>query len=104
MQKGSKMNSGRGSIKIEQHGAIRKMVEQVEQITFSGSQAILQGQRIIYVTERCVFVLTPDGLLLTEIAPGIDLQDDILSQMDFAPNIAHPLVTMNTELFIDARL
>ncbi len=77
------LNSGRLSILRE--GRSRKFVRRVEHVTFSGAYAVKQGQQVYYVTERCVFQLGEGGLELIEVAPGIDVQDDILSQMDFAP-------------------
>ena len=85
--KGVKLDFGNGTLQVTQHGEISKLVERVEQITFSGSQALAQDQEIIYVTERAVFRLEKAGIVLTEIAPGIDLQRDVLDQMRFAPII-----------------
>ena len=62
----------------------------VEQVTFNGQLAASAGQRVLYVTERCVFRLTPSGLALVEVAPGIDLERDILALMDFRPIVADP--------------
>jgi propionate CoA-transferase len=64
-----------------------KFVTQVQQITFSAEYAIERGQRVLYITERAVFGLTPDGLELLEIAPGIDLEKDVVRQMAFKPKI-----------------
>lgn len=79
-----------GKLRILREGRSKKLVEQVEQITFSGSYAIRHGQPVLYVTERAVFELTPEGVELKEIAPGIDPQKDILDQMDF-----HPIIKMS---------
>jgi len=84
------------------HGApVRKFVPQVEQRTFSGREALKRGQQVFYVTERCVFRLHPQGLALVEIAPGIDLQRDILDAMGFAPVIEAPPATMDAAIFRD---
>jgi propionate CoA-transferase len=99
--KGAKINSGDGALQIQKQGAVRKLLDRVEQITFSGEQAIARGQNIIYVTERCVFELRKEDLCLIEIAPGVDLDKDILAQMDFEPVICGQLKTMNTEFFED---
>jgi propionate CoA-transferase len=74
-----------GRLQVQQHGRIRKLVDAVAHITFSGAQALRRGQRVLYVTERATFELTPAGVALTEVAPGVDLQRDVLAQMDFAP-------------------
>ena len=97
--KGAKLQSGNGALGIERHGSVCKFVKQVEQITFSGQQAIAQGQVILYVTERGVFELTGEGLLLTEIAPGVDLQTGILERMEFAPSVSPTLKTMQPAHF-----
>jgi len=76
-----------GKLQILKEGNSRKFVEQVEQITFSGKYAQETNQNVLYVTERAVFKLTPEGVTLIEIAPGIDLEKDVLQQMDFKPII-----------------
>ena len=68
----------------------RKFVAEVEHRTFSGDYALKRGQPVLYVTERCVFRLTPSGLELIEVAPGIDIERDILAHMDFAPIVRRP--------------
>jgi propionate CoA-transferase len=79
-----------GRLVIQREGPLRKFVQEVEHRTFSGEYALRRGQRVLYVTERCVFELTRAGLELTEIAPGIDIGRDILAHMDFAPIVAAP--------------
>jgi propionate CoA-transferase len=88
-----------GRLSIVTEGRTRKFVETVEQITFSGSRAAETGQPVLYVTERCVFTASPEGLVLIEIAPGIDLDRDILAQMAFMP-IIDDAVTMDPRLFL----
>jgi propionate CoA-transferase len=71
----------------------------VEHVTFSGKTAVMTNQPVLYVTERCVFRLTPEGMELTEIAPGVDLQKDILDMMDFKPIIKNHPVLMDKRIF-----
>jgi propionate CoA-transferase len=82
---GLEVRIGDGQLAIVREGRASKFSARVEQITFAGRQAAQQGQRVLYVTERCVFELTPRGLVLAEVAPGIDVQRDILGRMGFAP-------------------
>lgn len=72
---------------IAKEGQIATFNESVTEITFSSKNALLRGQRVLYVTERAVFSLSHKGLRLIEIAPGIDIDKDILQQMDFEPVI-----------------
>jgi propionate CoA-transferase len=92
-----------GRLQVTCDGNTRKFVKEVEHRTFSGREAIRRGQKVLYVTERCVFQLRGDGfqtgLELVEIAPGIDLQRDVLAQMDFLPAISANLVLMDSALF-----
>ncbi len=88
-----------GALKIAREGKVGKFVEQVEHVTFSGRYAMKKGQIVRYVTERCVFALTPAGMELIEIAPGVDLEKDILAQMAFRPLIREPLATMDARIF-----
>lgn len=87
-----------GQLKIRREGRIRKFVQQVEQVSFSGQIAAAKHQDVLYVTERAVFRLGSEGLELIEIAPGIDLQRDVLDQIDFRPQINH-VRTMAEHLF-----
>jgi propionate CoA-transferase len=86
--KGVRLQTGDGSMRVLQQGGVRKLVAAVEQITFSGPQAVARAQEVLYLTERAGFRLTPSGLELFEIAPGISLQHDVLDQMNFAPRMA----------------
>ena len=74
-----------GRLRIVKEGEVKKFVDMVEHITFSGEFARETGQQVLYVTERCVFGLGPQGMELLEVAPGIDVERDILEQMDFVP-------------------
>jgi propionate CoA-transferase len=76
-----------GKLRIEKEGKIKKFIDCVEHVTFSGTYARRKGQPVLYVTERCIFSLTQEGMELTEIAPGIDLEKHILAWMDFKPII-----------------
>ncbi len=91
-----------GRLRIASEGTLRKFVQAVEHRTFSGREALRRGQRVLYVTERCVFRLVEGGLELTEIAPGIDLERDVLAHMDFRPSISPALRLMDGALFGDA--
>jgi propionate CoA-transferase len=88
-----------GRLRIVQEGRSRKFIEQVEQITFNGADAARRGQRVLFVTERAVFRLTPDGLELTEIAPGVDLERDVLAHMGFRP-LMQDVRSMDPRLFM----
>ncbi|MCF8169116.1 MAG: acyl CoA:acetate/3-ketoacid CoA transferase [Rhodoferax sp.] len=94
-----------GRLQIVREGQTRKFVSAVEHRTFSGREACRRGQRVLYVTERCVFQLSAKGeqgsLELIEIAPGIDLERDVLRQMDFMPAISSRLKFMDASLFVD---
>jgi propionate CoA-transferase len=88
-----------GRLKILKDGATSKFVRAVEQRTFSGSYATGKGQPVLYVTERCVFRLGKEGLELIEIAPGVELEKDILEHMDFTPIIRQPPRLMDPRIF-----
>ena len=85
-------------LQIQEDGTIPKFVHRVDQLTFSGKYAVARRQKVLYITERCVFRLTGEGLELMEIAPGVDLERDILGKMGFKP-------VMNTRpRLMDARI
>jgi propionate CoA-transferase len=90
-----------GKLAILEEAKARKFVETVEHVTFSGAYATARGQHALYVTERCVFTLSPDGLELVEVAPGIDIDRDILGLMDFKPAIPHDPRLMDARIFRD---
>ena len=100
---GLRIETGAGSLRIAQEGRSRKFVAAVEQITFNGRLAADAGQRVLYVTERCVLELTGTGLELVEVAPGIDLEREILGLMDFRPIVRAP-GTMDPRLFQSSRM
>ncbi len=84
---------------IEKEGKLKKLVNEVEHVTFSGPRGVAQGQDITYVTERAVLKLAPEGIMLTEIAPGVDLQAHILDQAEFPLIVSDKLKTMDEALF-----
>jgi propionate CoA-transferase len=92
-----------GVIDIRREGQTRKFLQTVEQVTFSGRRAARLGQPVLYVTERCVFALTPEGLALTEIAPGIDIDRDILRLMEVPP-IVGEVTPMDPRIFAEPEM
>lgn len=98
---GLKISVTDGKLNIDQEGKSKKLISEVEQVTFSGAYAQEKGQPVLYITERAVFKLTPEGVELIEIAPGIDLQKDVLDQMEFKP-IVKDVKTMDQRIFQDA--
>jgi acyl CoA:acetate/3-ketoacid CoA transferase len=85
---GSKISWSEGRLTVVEPGKVRKFVRKVERITFAADYARKHGQEVLYITERAVFRLLPDGLALIEIAPGIDIQRDILPYMEFRPSVS----------------
>lgn len=88
-----------GVLKIIQEGKHKKFLKGVDQVTFSGTYARSIGQEVLFITERAVFSLGEDNLILEEIAPGIDLDRDVLSLMDFSPTISKNLKLMDSRIF-----
>ncbi|MDI6600400.1 MAG: acyl CoA:acetate/3-ketoacid CoA transferase [Thermoanaerobacteraceae bacterium] len=93
-----------GKLTIVKEGSIKKFIKKVEQITFSGLYAREMDQEVYYITERAVFKLVKEGLMLTEIAPGVDLEKDILGQMEFKPIISQELKTMDDRIFKEGKM
>jgi acyl CoA:acetate/3-ketoacid CoA transferase len=96
---GAKMRLEAGKLVIDKEGKIAKIVPKVDQVSFSGRRARMQGQHITYVTERCVLRLVENGLMVTEIAPGLELQRDVLDQAATPLLVAPDLKVMDARLF-----
>ena len=96
---GLKVSIHNGKLTIEEEGRERKFLDHVEQVTFSGKYAASVRQPVLYITERCVFSLGEEGLELIEIAPGIDLQKDVLAHMEFTPIMKNPPKLMDARIF-----
>jgi len=96
-----KIATQHGQLQIVKEGQVKKFIEQVQQITFSADYARARGKTVLYITERAVFRLVDQTLELIEIAPGIDLERDIIAQMDFKPLISNELKLMDSRIFID---
>ncbi len=88
-----------GRVRIVQEGRFPKFVARTQQITFNGPLAAKQGQEVWYITERAVFRLTTDGLLLTEVAPGVDVEKEIRAKVGFPLRVAQDLRLMDPRLF-----
>ena len=97
---GLKLCVENGSLQILNEGKVKKLLNAVEQVTFSGKYAQKMGQQVLYITERAVFELTVQGVELKEIAPGVDLERDVLAQMDFTP-IMNDIKLMDERIFRD---
>jgi propionate CoA-transferase len=95
---GAEISVRDGALHIAKEGRVTKFVERVGQVTFSGPHAARRNQDVLYVTERCVFRLTGAGLELTEIAPGVDLERDVLRHLPFRPVVKRP-ATMDAAIF-----
>ena len=98
---GLKLSVQNGQMQILQEGKNKKFIKKVEQITFSGSYAQEKGQPVLYVTERAVFELTAEGMMIIEIAPGIDLKKDVLAHIDFFVKISPNLKLMDARIFAE---
>ncbi len=100
--KGLEVKADNGVLRIIKEGAVKKFLKKVGHITFSGEYASEVGQPVTYITERAVFELRRDGMHLTEVAPGIDINKDILAHMDFVPKMATAPKLMDLRIFKDA--
>ncbi|MCY4225527.1 MAG: hypothetical protein OXF06_11905, partial [Bacteroidetes bacterium] len=96
---GLRLEVNHGKVSILQEGKVPKLVPAVEHVSFSGKRALQLEQHITYITERCVLRLLPNGLTVTEIAPGIDLHRDILGQAGFQLHVSPKLRLMDPRLF-----
>ncbi|CAN5488678.1 acyl CoA:acetate/3-ketoacid CoA transferase [soil metagenome] len=96
---GARMDLASGKLRIEKDGKVKKLVPLVEHVTFSGRRGVMQGQDVTYITERCVMKLTPEGIVVTEIAPGVDFDADIQGQSEFPLKLAPGTKTMDAALF-----
>ena len=96
---GLKIQVESGKLTILQEGKSKKFIPAVEQITFSGDYAKENGQPVLYITERAVFELLPQGVTLIEIAPGVDLEKDVLANIEFPVKLAKDLKTMDARIF-----
>ena len=90
---------GDGKLKILNEGTGKKFVERVGHVTFSGAFAREQGQTVYYITERCVFELTGEGLKVVEVAPGVDLERDVIDQIEFRPLVPDVVPKMDASIF-----
>lgn len=101
---GLRVTTGDGELRVLQEGRYPKFVREVAQVTFSAEEALRRRQPVLYVTERAVFQLTDEGLRLVEIAPGIDLQRDVLHLLPFALLVADPLLRIDPAVFRSGRM
>jgi propionate CoA-transferase len=96
---GLKVAVEKDALQIVQEGKVKKFIDRVEHVTFSGRYALGKRQPVLYITERCVFALTADGMALIEIAPGVDLAKAILARMDFKPIVKGQPRLMDERIF-----
>lgn len=98
---GLAVRTANGRLSIEREGRIPKFVERVREVTFCGPSAMREGKHVLYVTERAVFRLAPEGMTLVEIAPGIDLDSQVLGRMAFTPEVSPDLKLMDPAHFAE---
>jgi propionate CoA-transferase len=97
---GLELDLSGGQLRIVKEGRFPKFVREIEEVTYSGRRGIETGQQVTYITERCVIELRPDGLTVTEIAPGIDLERDVLGQAGIDLRVSADLKRMDSRLFL----
>lgn len=102
--KGLKEHVEDGKLVIDQEGSVKKFVETLPQISFNAEYGVKNGCRVLYVTERAVFELTDQGIMLTEYAPGVDVQKDIIDNMEFTPLISPDLKLMDERIFREEKM
>jgi acyl CoA:acetate/3-ketoacid CoA transferase len=100
----AKLDVEDGRLLIQRDGQFAKFVKRVRESTFSGRRAQEQGQRVTYVTERCVMELRKEGLTVTEVAPGVDLRRDVIDRAEFELKVADDVCSMDRRLFLPARM
>jgi propionate CoA-transferase len=98
---GSEVEVSAGRLRIVKHGT-PKFVDAVGHVTFSGPRAQASGREVLYITERCVLRLGPYGMEIAEVAPGVDLERDVLAQMGFRPRVSPGLRRMASGIFRDS--
>ncbi len=96
---GLELDISDSGVRVAKEGSLPKFVPQVREISFNGSLARERGQQVRYITDRAVFELAAEGLTLIEIAPGIDLERDVLAQMGFRPRVADELRTTDLRVY-----
>ncbi|MEW6280610.1 MAG: CoA-transferase, partial [Candidatus Eremiobacterota bacterium] len=96
---GASLDVTEGRLRVLKEGSQRKFVRRVGQVTFNGAYARERRQTVWYLTERALFRLGPEGLILEELAPGLDLERDVLEHMEFPPQVADPVMRMDPRLF-----
>src|SRR5699024_8175594 len=101
---GLKTEVKNGKLKIIEEGKYKKFINKIDQVTFSAKEAVRRNQKVLFITERAVFDLTEEGLRLIEIAPGIDLQKDVLNQMEIQPLMNKEVKVMDPNIFTDNSL
>lgn len=99
--KGTRLDIGQGRLAVARHGEVAKFVPRVEQVTWSGAEALKRGQEALYITERAVFRLTTAGVTLVEVAPGIDPARDVIARMGFAPHVPRDPAPMDPTHFTE---